>query len=390
MIELRDDKLDLFRTDLPADDVSPLRLAFAATHVVMRDAYRDLDHSTDNPGSAEEIAEFVDWKATMRLRTRLDGLGFGIAEAMDTAQRFELGWLGAERLIRDCGALELQHGFIAGAGVDHLTTVASKDDLVRGVVEQVAIIQSNGGFAILLPMQWLASTGCSPDDYVEVYARIINACEGPLCVHWLGEMFMPALKDYFPGDSFERIMRHDREKVRGCKLSLLDAEFEVKTRALLARNNQVVFTGDDFNFSALIGGKGEVERSVSFGSHDLSMGAFSHALLGVFDGIAVPASLALQWLAHGDLERYHAIMDPCEDLGRWIFSAPTQYYKAGLAFLSWLNGHQDQFMLVNRAERARSYADYLRTAELASACGAIEDATLAAERLRELKSHLAE
>lgn len=364
----------------------PVRTVFAAAHVVMSESYRDIDHTLQQPGAAEVIAEHIDWAATMALRTRLDDLGFGIAEAMDTAQRFFLGWQSAERLIRECGKRNLTHGFIAGAGVDQSPGARSKAEIVDAVVEQVGVIQSAGGYAILLPLVWLAQNDCGEQDYVDVYAAIIDQCDGPLCVHWLGEMFMPALRGYFPGDSFARVMAHDAAKVRGCKLSLLDAELERRVRRELATRDQVVFTGDDFHFASLIAGDdgSHVEHYTDFGGHQLAHGGFSHALLGVFDGIAEPASVALQFLAHGDRARFFEILQPCEQLGQLLFAAPTQHYKAGLAFLGWLNGLQENFMLVNREERARNTEHYLRVASLASRAGAIGNAAVATDRLRQL------
>ena len=154
------------------------RLAYAAVHVCLRDEYRDAPHSLEHPAEPAEVAEAIDWDATMALRTRLDALGFGVGEAMDTAQRFSLGWESAERLIRSCGALRLGNGFCAGAGVDHLPRVGSKRDLIDGVVFQASVIRSAGGIAVLLPLSWLPRNGAAEDDYVEVYGEIVKQVEG--------------------------------------------------------------------------------------------------------------------------------------------------------------------------------------------------------------------
>ena len=373
----------------------PVRTVFAAAHVVLRASYRTIGHSRERPGAPDEIGEHVDWRATRALRAHLDACGFGIAEAMDTAQRFELGWTNARRLIELCGTLAPANGFVAGAGVDHLEAVRSKADLVDGVVEQGRFIQQLGGIAIILPLLWLAEHGCDESDYVDVYSAIVRELDGPLLVHWLGEMFLPGLRGYFPGDSFSRVMALDPEKVRGCKLSLLDAGLELRTRRELLPRDQVVLTGDDFHFAALIRGGDPadleapapgVQRVSTLGSRPLALGDFSHALLGVFDGIARPAGLALALLAQGDLGRYSEIMEPCELLGRHVFEEPTRCYKAGLAFLAWLNGLQDDFTLVNHEQRARTIDHYLRTAELAARAGALGDAEFAAARLEQLVS----
>jgi len=187
----------------------PVRLCFAAAHVVMRESYRALDHSLAKPGDAAAIAEHVDWAATLGIRMHLIALGFGIAEAMDTAQRFFLGWPGAERLIRDCGRLRPATGWVAGAGTDHLPAVRRQSDLVDGVVFQAQLIQSCGGIPMLLPMPWLSLNGASERDYVDVYTAIVRQLDGPLFVHWLGDMFLPALRGYFPGDSFQQVLALD-------------------------------------------------------------------------------------------------------------------------------------------------------------------------------------
>ncbi len=251
----------------------------------------------------------------------------------------------------------------------------------------------------LLPLLWLGENKASEATYVQVYGDIIRQLQGPLFVHWLGDMFHPGLRGYFPGNSFERIMALDPEKVRGCKLSLLDEDLELRVRQELLQRDQIVLTGDDFHFARLIHGSGsnvpeiqrhttsrstavpEIQRHTTIGNRTVALGDFSHALLGILDGIAVPAGLALQFLARGDSARYMEIMAPCEELGRHVFSEPTAHYKTGLAFLAWLNGLQENLMLVNHEERCRDVEHLLRTAALAAAAGALRDAALAAQRL---------
>jgi len=370
-----------------------VRLAYAAAHVVMRDDYAAVDHTPERPGSPDEIAAYIDWEQTMALRARLDRLGFGIAEAMDTAQRFSLGWKSAERLIRECGRAGLEHGFIAGAGVDHLERVGSSGELIDGVVHQAELIAESGGQVILLPLVWLAARRADEDEYVRVYEGIIARVEGPLFVHWLGEQFLPELAGYFPGRSFERIMGLDPSKVRGAKISLLDPAREVRIRAELLARDQIVLTGDDFHFARLIRGgdpddasavAAPVERWTRIGADEVALGDFSHALLGVIDAVAAPAGRALQLLARGDVERAMELLEPCEALGRWIFRPPTQHYKTGLALLSWLNGQQSNCMLVNHEERSRDVTDFFRTMQLAVSAGVFDDDQLAAERLKSL------
>jgi len=372
-----------------------VRTVFAAAHVVLKPSYEALGHTLDRPGDAREIAEHIDWEATLAFRRHLDAHGFGVAEAMDTAQRFFLGWPSAERLIVECGRLELEHGFIAGAGVDHLASIDSTSAYVDGVLHQIEIIQRANGLAILLPHPWLVEEGFDADDYVDVYGAIVRQADGPLAVHWLGPMFHAGLAGYFPGDSFSRIMALDPEKVRGCKLSLLDAELEHRVRSELLPRDQVVFTGDDFNFAGLILGGDprslpvtvpEVERVSSYGGRPLALGDFSHALLGIFDAIARPASVALDLLALGERDAYLDVMRPCEELGRLVFQAPTQHYKAGLAFLSWLDGQQANAMLIHREDAARSKEHLVRVAELGQRAGVFSNPSLVSRRFLEFKN----
>lgn len=356
------------------------RLAYAAAHVVMRPSYAGVAHSVESPGRADDIAAHIDWETTFAFRRHLAAHGMGIAEAMDTAQRFELGWSGAQRLIEGTAALKLKRGFVAGASSDHVDHIASRADLIDAVAWQARFILDRGGIPVVLPMAWLVENACDEDAYVETYRAIARDVDGPLIVHWLGSMFAPNLEGYFPGESFHRVMASDPETFVGAKLSLLDAHFEIRVRNELAPRGQVILTGDDFNFASLIEGTGETHRWDTMGSLDLAIGPFSHALLGILDGIAEPAGVALRLLDRGDTEAFRAIMDPCEALSRVIFEAPTQAYKVGLAFLAWINGHQDTFMLVNHAETLRSKEHLWRVVELAARSGAITNAERATQR----------
>jgi hypothetical protein len=386
VVDLDDGLLRPFRELLSGDASAPaVRRVYAAAHLCLTDAYTSVPHTLQVAVDPKELAGFIDWQATLALRVKLDSQGFGIAEAMDTAQRFQIGWHNAAELIRRTGALELQNGFTAGAGVDHLPRVESERQLVDGVVFQARAIQAAGGIPILLPMLWLPEVKATEDDYVRVYGQIIDALDGPLFVHWLGEMFMASLAGYFPGDSFLRIMAHDPSKVRGAKLSLLDAALERRLRTRLADSDQIMLTGDDFHFGDLMAGP-PATGLTQIGGCEVATGDFSHGLLGIFDGVAEPAQLALAFLARGNLETYQALMEPCEALGKHLFQAPTQHYKAGLAFLSWLNGAQPNRMLVQHEERARSAEHYLEAARLASVAGIIVDANAACVRLAQFFS----
>jgi hypothetical protein len=367
-----------------ADRAPAYRLCYGALHVVMRPGYRALGHSLAAPGGAAEIEQHIDWQATMQLRRDLDQDGCGVAEAMDTAQRFFLGWPAARRLIAETGALQLRHGFCAGAGTDQLKRVERHGDLVDAVVEQCAYISSHGGVPVVLPMPWLCEQQADEREFVEVYGAIIRQVRGPVLLHWLGSMFLPSLEGYFPGRSFEKVMAIDPAKVRGCKLSLLDRAFEERVRKRLLASEQLVLTGDDFHFGGLMLGDGRApSRTTWVGEREVAFGDFSHALLGILDATARPTTAALASLQRGDRQAFDAGMARCEALGQHVFEAPTQHYKAGLAFLAWLNGQQDNFLLINREDAARDRAHYLRCAELARAAGCVRDETTFAARLAE-------
>lgn len=356
---------------------TPVRFVAAAAHLILKPGHVASERS--------QLMEAIDFDSTLALRRELASLGFAIAESMDTAQRFEIGWPIARELIRRTGAAKLTHGFIAGAGQDDCPDPRDRDALVASVVAQAREIQAAGGLVILLPLPVLCELAASENDYVEVYCRIIRELAGPIFLHWLGPMFMPSLRGYFPGRSFERILELEPAKVRGAKLSLLDAEYERKVRAAMLARDQIVLTGDDHHFADLIDGP-PPQRHITMNGAPLALGEFSHGLLGIFDAIARPASLALRYLAHGDRANYRALMTPLEEVGRIAFEEPTRHYKAGLAFLSWLRGIQREFRLVNGVEHERSLDHYLRLAASAAEAGLFEDAPLAAERLRSFVS----
>jgi hypothetical protein len=325
----------------------------------------------------------------MQLRRDMDTFGVGVAEAMDTAQRFFLGWPAARRLIAETGALRLSNGFCAGAGTDQTAPIGKPADLIDAVVEQCAYITSHGGVPVILPMPWLCAEGADEQAYVDVYAAIIRQVRGPVFLHWLGSMFLASLAGYFPGRSFDRIMALDPSVVRGCKLSLLDRAFEERVRRELLQHDQIVLTGDDFHFGELmlgVAGSEAPARTTMIGDREVMLGDFSHALLGILDAIAKPTRAALEVLEKGDRDGFAARMAKCEALGRFVFQAPTQHYKAGLAFLAWLNGQQDNFLLVNREDLMRDKAHYLECARLAREAGCVHDEATFAARLAEFEA----
>ncbi len=344
------------------------RIAYAAAHVVV-DPRRDVDVFTEAA---------IDWDTTLAFRRHLWRYGFSVAEAMDTAQRGGgLSWTSAQELIRRSLAESRAEGggIACGAGTDHLMAGPSVtiDDVTRAYIEQVGFVEGEGGRVILMASRALAMAAKSSDDYRRVYGDILRQVTQPVILHWLGDMFDPALAGYWGTSDLDAAMevcldviREHSDKVDGIKISLLDAQREVDMRRRLPAGVRM-YTGDDFNFAELIEGNATEH---------------SDALLGIFDGIAPVASAALQALDAGDLPRYRALLEPTVPLSRHIFKRPTHAYKTGIVFLAYLNGHQSHFRMLGGAEGARTAVHLGELIRLADAAGLIEDADRAASRAK--------
>lgn len=353
----------------PGRDRFETRIAFAAAHVVV-----------DPLRTAEPMTRPVlDWDATLAYREHLWSLGFGVAEAMDTAQRgMGLDWpLALELITRSTAAAKIRGALIAsGAGTDHLSTnkTLSLRDVTNAYLEQCEAIESVGGRIILMASRALAAVARHADDYASVYADVLAQVRHPVILHWLGPMFDPSLTGYWGSAAIPAatenclaIIRTHKEKIDGIKISLLDADLEVEMRRDLPASVRM-YTGDDFNYDRLILGDGK---------HS------SEALLGIFDAIAPVASLALTALDAGDITRYQHLLSPTVPLSRHIFASPTQHYKAGVVFLAFLNGFQSHFRMVGGLESARSVAHLCELFALADQAGVLRDPELAIERMRQ-------
>jgi hypothetical protein len=353
---------------LRAPNASPrLRVAYAAAHVVC-----DPTTNYDPLGKVP-----IDWDATIAYRRHLWSLGFGVAEAMDTAQRgMGLDAAGAFELIEhSLDAARSAGGAIAcGAGTDQLDPERRHDlsAIEDAYLEQCRFIESRGGRVILMASRALAAAAGGPDDYARIYSAVLGSLERPAILHWLGPMFDPKLAGYWGSADLDRaaetalaIVIDNAAKVDGLKMSLLDKAREVAFRQRLPKGVRM-YTGDDFHYPELIRG-------------DAS--GYSDALLGIFDAIALPAACALEALDGGDLERYDAIFAPTVPLARHVFAAPTSSYKTGIVFLAYLNGHQRHFRMLGGAESARSVLHLAELFRLADAAGVLLDRELAAERM---------
>jgi hypothetical protein len=320
----------------------------------------------------------IDWDATMAYRRMLWSYGLGVAEAMDTAQRgMGLNWTDAQELIRRSVAeSKTAHGFIAcGAGTDQLAPgeTHSLEDVTRAYEEQCAFVESCGGRVILMASRALAACAKGPDDYARVYRRVLSQTSQPVILHWLGDMFDPALAGYWGFADHRDAMRacleiiqENRAHVDGIKISLLDAALEIEMRRQLPPGVRM-YTGDDFGYADLILGD---ERG------------HSDALLGIFDAIAPAASAALQALDCGDVALYTSTLAPTVPLSRTIFETPTYSYKTGIVFLAWLNGYQRHFRMLGGKESARSVVHLSRVLKEAGEAGLLTDPDLAFQRMK--------
>jgi hypothetical protein len=344
------------------------RLAYAAVHVV-----------ADPLADVSPIAPAaVDWEATLAFRRHIWRYGIGVAEAMDTAQRgMGLDWEASKELIRRSLAEAKAAGgkIVCGAQTDHLTPGSARElrDVEVAYEEQCGFVEARGGQVVMMASRDLARIARGPEDYARVYERVLSQLERPALIHWLGEVFDPELAAYWGDSDLDRamavcleIITANRAKVEGVKLSLLDQKREIAMRSSLPEGVRM-FTGDDFDYPTTIAGDGT---------------RHSDALLGAFDLIAPAASAALLALDAGDAQRFAAILEPTVPLSRHVFAAPTFYYKTGIVFMAYLNGHQDHFRMVGGLESGRSAAHLANLFVLADKAGLLRDAELAMHRIR--------
>ncbi len=353
------------------------RVAYSAAHVVADPL------ATINPW----LDCAVDWDATIAYRRHLWRTGLGVAEAMDTAQRgMGMDWAQSLELIRHSitAAKEFPGALLAsGCGTDQLVPDAARtlDDVIRAYEEQMAAIEGFGGRLIVMASRELARIARSPADYEKVYDRILRQARAPVIIHWLGDAFDPALKNYWGSadpktavDTALGVIAAHAAKVDGIKISLLDDSIEIAMRRRLPPGVRM-YTGDDFNFAPLIAGDGKGEHP----NHQ-----HSDALLGIFDAIAPAASAALLALAQGDHKKFDAILAPTVPLSRHMFQAPTWHYKTGVVFMAWLNGHQNHFTMVGGQQSARSLPHLAELFRLADGAGLLLKPDLAIQRMKTL------
>jgi Protein of unknown function (DUF993) len=344
------------------------RQAYAAAHVVA-------DPLAENGWG---VTGAIDWDTTLRFRDHLWSHGFGVAEAMDTAQRgMGLDWNSTRELIQRSAAAAVagNHAIVCGAGTDQLP--GDRSHRLRAIAEayqeQCDWIEKCGGQIVVMASRALAASARSFDDYREVYGKIVGACRDRVLLHWLGPMFDPLLSGYWGADNldeatenFLKLLFEFAGKIEGIKVSLLDKGREIALREKLPPGIKL-FTGDDFSYPELIAGNGT---------------RFSHALLGIFEGIAPAASAAFGALDRGKREEFLDLLQPTVPLAQHIFQKPTYYYKTGLVFLAYLNGLQAHFRMIGGLESARSVPHLSRLFILADQAGLLSDPELAVGRMR--------
>ena len=355
---------------LYADNGAPVRsrIPYAAVHVVA-DPLADV--SPVSPAA-------IDWERTLAFRRHIWSYGLGVAEAMDTAQRgMGLDWNAAKELIRRSVAEAKAVGgrIVCGAQTDQLAPGSARDlrDVEAAYEEQCGFVEEQGGQVVIMASRELARIARGPDDYARVYDRVLSQLRRPALIHWLGDVFDPALAGYWGHANLDeamavclQVIAARQDKVEGLKLSLLDQEREISMRRRLPAGVHM-FTGDDFDYPTTIAGDGE---------------RYSDALLGAFDMIAPAASAALIALDSGDMDRFDAILKPTVPMARHAFGAPTFYYKTGVVFMAYLNGYQDHFRMVGGLESGRSAVHLAELFVLADRAGLLRDAELAVDRMR--------
>jgi len=354
----------------PAREPFKSRVVYAAVHVV---ADPFAAHGPDAPAT-------LDWEATLAYRRYLWSMGLSVAEAMDTAQRgMGLDWSVCRELIRRTAAeaKAARGGLACGATTDQLPPGrVALEQIERAYDEQCAFIEDAGAAVVVMASRHLASSARGPEDYLRVYDHLLSRLSRPAILHWLGEVFDPHLAGYWGSRDLDAatetlvgIVRQHADRVDGIKVSLLDARREIALREHLQKHDVRLYTGDDFNYLDLIRGDAR---------------GYSHALLGIFDAIAPAASAAIRALDRGQMDAYEAILSPTIPLARHIFQAPTYYYKTGLVFLAYLNGHQQHFRMVGGLESVRSIVHLGQILMLADRAHLLRLPDLAASRMRKI------
>ncbi len=242
-----------------APKVPLTRTAFAAAHVVS-DPLRERNPWDSRPA--------VDWDATLTFRTRLWDQGLHLAEAMDTAQRgMGVDWPTALDLIQRTMRAARAHPMRPASPAARAPTTRRPE---RSPPPTPSLPPTPNRPRRSRPRAASSSHGLArlhcaeghPDTYAHVYRRLIDGAAQPVILHWLGDMFDPALAGYWgtsdvakASDFVLKLIAENPGRVDGIKISLLDQRHEEQFRARLPAGVRL-YTGDDFNYAPLIEGDG--------------------------------------------------------------------------------------------------------------------------------------
>ncbi|MGW1170302.1 DUF993 family protein [Streptomyces sp. NPDC001153] len=322
----------------------------------------------------------LDWEATLAVRQELWAHGFTVAEALDTAHRGAgLDWATAAELIRRTGAAAAAAGGRVAAGVwtDQLDpfTPHSREAVVAAYEEQLDVVNEAGAQPIIQASAALAGAVHSPEEYAEVYARLLDRCAVPAVVHWLLPEWVPGHAGYWghqdpaaATDAFLAVLADNAGKVDGVKVAPLSADAEIALRRRLPEGIRF-YTGDYDTYADLIAGDEQ---------------GFSDALSPVFTPIAPLAAEAFRALDGGDTEAFRKQLGQAHELSQHLFQGPgrsTLFFKTGLVFLGWLAGRTDHFRMVWAEHGARSVPHLATAYRLADQLGLFPDPELAAHRI---------
>lgn len=296
---------------------------------------------------------------------------------MDTAQRGSgLDWGAAQELIARSlkESRSVAGGIACGAGTEQLAPgTATLEDVQAAYEQQCDFVEGQGGQIILMASRALAACARGPDDYARIYGAILHQTARPVILHWLGEAFDPFLAGYWGSRNMEdavevclTIIHEHAAKVDGIKMSLLNPEYEIAMRRSLPSGVRM-YTGDDFHYDELIAGDEE---------------GYSHALLGVFDPLAEVAAKAVRLIDDGDLTGCRETLRRTVPFSRHLFQKPTFFYKTGVVFLAYLNGHQQHFRMLGGQEGFRSILHLTELFRLADQIGLFLNPELAVKRMR--------
>lgn len=324
----------------------------------------------------------LDLETTVAFRRFLWDLGFGVADAMSTAERGPggLSWPQVRELLEASKAAAREGDLLMGGvgtdqyGPGELTTLEAVAD---AFIEQLDVVEGLGIVPILRGSHHLAALAQTAADYALVYDRVLEAASVPLVVHWSGAIFQPQFASYWGStqlreaiDHFVAILDRHPGKVVGVKFSVMDAAKERELRDRLPEGC-VMYTGDDYHYADLIVPDDPGEEP-------------SQALLGILAGIAPIASAAMRRLDAGHTDAARDMLRRSETLSRKVFEAPANRYPAGIAFLAYLDDRQSHPRLLSGREGARSIVHYAEVFRLAIDAGLLRDARLAVDRFRPL------